>query len=129
MENSIHQTQSSPPDGEKSQWKTWLDKLPLLQWIGAAIVGICVTWSTLQVTSANQIYEINAIKNDSAAFKVYIQTLKNDRDKQLDAIEKTMVKKDVFDERTNMILRNQDLEREERKKDREYFERILLNPR
>ena len=130
MENSIHQTQSPQSiDQEKSQWKIWLEKLPLIQWIGAAIVGICVTWSTLQVTQANQIYEINQIKNDNAAFKLYIQNLKVDRDKQFEEIEKKMVTKDVFNERTNMILRNQDLEREERKKDREYFERIMMNSR
>lgn len=127
MENPIHQTQAPLPEPEKSQWKIWLEKLPLIQWIGAAVVGICVTWSTLQVTQASQIYEINAIKTDNAAFKLYIQNLKNDRDKQLDEIKKDMVTDNLFDERTNMILKQIDLLRQERKEDREYFERVLLN--
>lgn len=128
METLIHQTQPPAlPESEKSQWKVWLEKLPLIQWMGAAIVGICVTWSTLQVTQASQIYEINQIKNDSAAFKIYIQNLKTDRDKQFEAIEKKMVDEKVFDERTNMILKQIDLLRQERKEDREYIERVLLN--
>lgn len=130
MENSIHQTNAphQPPE-EKSKIKEWIEKLPLIQWVGAAIVGICVTWSTLQVTQANQIYEINALKNDQQSFKLYIQNLKAERDKQLDEIEQKMVDKAVFDERTNMILKQIDLQRQERKEDREYFERILLNSR
>lgn len=81
---------------EKGIFRQWLETAPILQFIGAGIIGLCATWTTIQLTQNSQAAEIrrNAEK--------------------IERLEKDSVSRELFDERTkniesllNRILDNQ----------------------
>lgn len=49
------------------------------------------------------------------------------RDKQINDIQREMVRTSIFDERTNMILKQIELLRQEQKEDRAAMERMIAN--
>lgn len=115
---------SSP---EKSKLKIFWEAFPLLQFVGAGIIGLCATWTTIQLSQNSQAAEIRETRSKVTSLENLLDKQNDAHDKKFDELKKTMVTKDVFDERTNTILKNIDLQRLERASDRDYMERILQN--
>lgn len=101
-------------------WKTAL--------IVAALSSVCGGGAgvSLLATKAVQSQGLNQDQADVRYLTKEEANRRGDmRDKQFEEIRREMVKMQIFDERTNMILKQIDLLRQERKDDREYFERLL----
>jgi len=120
MEN---QTSQQP---EKTGFRRWLEAAPVLQFVGAGIIGLCATWTTIQLTQNSQAAEIRETRQKITTLETQVDRRKEERDKQIDDLRRSTVTREVFDERTNTILKQIELLRAERQADREYFERILL---
>ena len=120
------ENQTSQPD-EKSAIRRWFDALPILQFVGAGVIGLCATWTTIQLTQNSQAAEIRETRNKVTALEASFDKQKQADEKKFDDLRKTIVTKEVFDERTNTILKQIDLQRSERASDRDYMERVLQN--
>lgn len=121
MENETSQ------NNDKSSFRRWFDALPFLQFVGAGVIGLCATWTTIQLTQNSQAAEIRETRTKVTALETLIDKQNDTHDKKFDELKKSMVTKDVFDERTNTILKQIDLQRSERASDRDYMERVLQN--
>lgn len=108
MEN---QTSVEP---EKSKLRMFWDALPLLQWIGGGIVALCAAWTTIQLTQNSQAAELRETKNKVAALELQVN---NDVDRK--------VTREVFDERTNAILKQLEVNRKENREDLKNLENRL----
>lgn len=103
-------------------WKTALIVAGLSTLFGGGAGGALVATKAVQAQGLNQDQaDVRYLTKDEAG------RWRDVRDRQFDAMDKKMVTDRVFDERTNMILKQIELLREERRLDREYFERVLLN--
>lgn len=128
MDNQIHETQSNaPPPGAPSKLKTVWEALPVLQFVGAGVIGLCAAWTAIQLTQNSQAAEIRETRNKVTTLETYFDKQNAADGRQLDELKKTLVTKDVFDERTNTILKQIELMRQERAADRDYWERVLQN--
>ncbi|HEX8637363.1 MAG TPA: hypothetical protein VF692_04825 [Pyrinomonadaceae bacterium] len=89
-------TSQTNQQSEKSNFRQWLDAAPILQFVGAGIIGLCATWTTVQLTQNSQAAEIRRASE------------------RIEKLEKESVSRELFDERTkniesllNRILDNQ----------------------
>lgn len=89
------ESKSSP----KSGLKNWLDTFPILQFVGAGIIGLCATWTTIQLTQNSQAAEIRR------------------NSEKIEKLEKESVSRELFDERTKNIenLLNRVLDNQKKK--------------
>lgn len=89
---------------QKSGLKGWLEAFPILQFVGAGIIGLCATWMTIQLTQNSQAAEIRR------------------NSERIDRLEKDSVSRELFDERTRTI-------RDEQLRQSQMIEKILENQR
>ena len=83
---NLTQIQSQP----RSKWQEFRDNFSFVQYvlgvITAAIIGICATYTTIQITATAQTKDIQR------------------HGEKIEKLEKDSVSKDLFDERTKTIL-------------------------
>ncbi len=82
METEVSQT-------PKSKWKEFLDNFPIFQFVGAGIIGLCATWTTVQLTQNSQAAEMRR------------------QGEKIDRLEKDSTPRELFDERTRTIIEKQ----------------------
>lgn len=102
-----------------SKWANLSEKLAVVKSIGTVIIGIIVGYAAMAVQSANQ---TNAIKETDNKIQILERRMDErgaERDRQIDGLERRMVTKEIFEERTGTILKEIQLIRSESKKDRE----------
>lgn len=81
-------TQTSS-NSTKSKWREFLDAAPILQFIGAGLIGLVATWTTIQLTQNSQASEIRRSAE------------------KIEKLERESVAKDLFEERTKTIIEKQ----------------------
>lgn len=89
------------------------------------VIGIAVFAIGFRDTQTTQAQEVRDIRSEQAQIKQTMNDRQIERDKQFDDLRRTIITKEVFDERTNAILRSIDLLRQERQQDREYLEKLV----
>lgn len=122
MENQTSQTNDLPV---KKFVDSFLKFLPVVQWILMMVIGIAVFAIGFRDTQTTQAQEVREIRAEQTQIKQTMSDRKNERDKQFEDLRRSIITKEVFDERTNAILRSIDLLRQERQQDREYLEKLV----
>jgi hypothetical protein len=74
---------------QKSKWQAFNDAFPILQFIGAGVIGLAATWTTIQLTQNSQAAEIRR------------------NSERIEKLEKEQTPLILFEERTRTILENQ----------------------
>ena len=74
---------------QKSKWKEFLDNFPIIQFVGAGLIGLVATWTTIQLTQNSQAAEIRR------------------NHERIEKLEKESVTRELFDERTKTIIEKQ----------------------
>ena len=111
-------------------WLSTVSWKAALIYVALSVIGGGATGAGLIATKAVSA-QTSGISQDQADVR-YLTKNEADRrsdvrDKQFEEIKREMVKQGVFDERTKTILDQIQLLRQDRKDDREYYERILSN--
>ena len=73
----------------KSKFKEMVDTFPIIQFVGAGLIGLVATWTTVQLTQNSQAAEIRRNKEE-------IEQLKKEQTPFI-----------LFDERTRTIIESQ----------------------
>jgi hypothetical protein len=89
---------------DKGAFRQWLDAMPILQFVGAGVIGLCATWTTIQLSQNSQAAEIRRASE------------------RVERLEKEFVSRELFDERTRAM-------REEQLRQSLMIEKILENQR
>ena len=113
------------PSPNKKYWDSFLKILPLVQWILTLVIGIAVFGLGFRDTQTSAAQNIRDVAKDQDALRRQMDDRKSERDKQIDDLRKTVITREVFDERTNTILKQIEQLRQENKENRDYFERAL----
>lgn len=71
---------------QKSKLRELLEAFPIIQFIGAGVIGLCATWTTIQLSDQSQAAEIRR------------------NSEKIERLEKESVPREVFDERTKSML-------------------------
>lgn len=85
MENLTPNSQAKP----KTAWREFLDAFPLVQMVGAGVIGLFATWTTIQLTQNSQAAEIRR------------------NSEKIERLERDQTPRILFDERTQRILDEQ----------------------
>ena len=88
MKASALQNQMS--EEKSSRMRALFDAFPIIQFIGAGIIGLAATWMTIQLTQNSQAAEIRH------------------NTEKIAKLEKDAVSRELFDERTLRIIENQE---------------------
>lgn len=103
------------PEPAASRWSEWSNKLSVLKTLGAVLLGGVIGWTALQSTVTSQAFAITRLDEKIGNLDKLIDLKSNSRDKQLEEIRKAAVSKELFEERTNTILREIQSMRQEQK--------------
>lgn len=85
---------------KKNAFQKFLEAFPILQLVGAVIIGLAATWTTIRLTQSSQAAEIRR------------------QSEKIERLEKDTVSRELFDERTLKII-------DEQKEQRKLLERLL----
>ena len=73
----------------KSKFRELVDTFPIIQMVGAGLIGLVATWTTIQLTQNSQAAEIRR------------------NTEEIERLKKESTPRELFDERTRTILENQ----------------------
>lgn len=97
---TVQISQINTPHPPRSKWRELMDNFPFIQFVGAGLIGLVATWTTVQLTQNSQAAEIRR------------------QGEKIERLETTAVSRELFDERTRSMI-------DEQKKQRELLERIF----
>lgn len=104
--------------GAKRYWDSFLKILPFIQWVVTIVTVIGVFAVGFRDSQTSQAQNIRDLQKDTDNLRRTIDDRKTERDKQMDEFKKTIVTKDLFEERTRAIL-------DEQIRQRQILERLL----
>lgn len=75
---------------QRSKLQDLINGWPIIQFIGAGVIGLVATWTTLQLSQQSQAARLSAAET------------------KIEKLEKDAVPRELFDERTNKIIDEQE---------------------
>lgn len=75
---------------QRSKLQDLINGWPIIQFIGAGLIGLVATWTTLQLSQQSQAAKLSSAES------------------RLERLEKDAVPRELFDERTNKIIAEQE---------------------